>query len=436
MRRSSVVFLVCQSGDDENLLCDRTAFLARRLPWTFRVADPATFPVWAADRQNMPFDGVLWLSLRHMDDDSLTRCLHVLNHIRTRLAYPGGGCLILAGDSRLGYVAAREANDLWSIRSFVAIIDGSGETREAAAPAPPETSDILAGWQRGTWSPPSLTLPEAYSTPQTVTLVRSLSDVFGCLPDDLQGADQRLRQAVDGADPDDSLAGVLLGLAAIYVGGARKDADAVTEAVQRASSHTTALPVDRFRLELSWMIQSAGHLFGCQTEVEDVCAQAALKTARGLYEQLGTPEATRDLSISLDNVAGIARARGDLDQAETAYTESLTLLRGLYEQLGTPEATRDLSISLDNVAGIAQARGDLDQAETAYTESLTLARGLYEQLGTPEATRDLSVSLNNVAWVQDARNHVIKAAATRAEAQRLERLLADGKRQPVARPHA
>ncbi|MGH3974444.1 MAG: hypothetical protein ACRDS9_14110, partial [Pseudonocardiaceae bacterium] len=47
--------------------------------------------------------------------------------------------------------------------------------------------------------------------------------------------------------------------------------------------------------------------------------------------------------------------RGQLDDALTAYTESLTLSRRILTDYGdTPQSLRDLSISLDNVAGIQQ----------------------------------------------------------------------------------
>jgi tetratricopeptide (TPR) repeat protein len=81
------------------------------------------------------------------------------------------------------------------------------------------------------------------------------------------------------------------------------------------------------------------------------------------------------------------------------YRESLALARQLMERLGgTPEALRDLSISLDNVGGVARAQGDWAQAESAYRESLALRRQLVERLGsTPEAMDDLAVSLINIA---------------------------------------
>jgi tetratricopeptide (TPR) repeat protein len=73
----------------------------------------------------------------------------------------------------------------------------------------------------------------------------------------------------------------------------------------------------------------------------------------------------------------------------------------LVEQLGgTPEALRDLSVSLNNVGKVAEAQGDWVQAEAAYRESLGLRRQLVERLGsTPEALDDLGISLLNLTRV-------------------------------------
>ncbi|NRT55916.1 tetratricopeptide (TPR) repeat protein [Leptothrix sp. C29] len=117
----------------------------------------------------------------------------------------------------------------------------------------------------------------------------------------------------------------------------------------------------------------------------------------------GTPEALRDVSVSLNRVGKVAQAQGDWSGAEVAYRESLEISRQLVERLGgTPEALRDVSISLDNVGQVAQAQGDWTGAESAYRESLGIRRELVERLGgTPEALDDLAISLVRLATVRE-----------------------------------
>ena len=52
-----------------------------------------------------------------------------------------------------------------------------------------------------------------------------------------------------------------------------------------------------------------------------------------------------------------------------------------------------MSVSLDKVAGIEQARGDLDAALAKYEESLEIRRLLAEELGTPQSDADVRWNL-------------------------------------------
>ena len=84
-------------------------------------------------------------------------------------------------------------------------------------------------------------------------------------------------------------------------------------------------------------------------------AQVALVALTVARQRAATqqPTALRDLSVSLDNVGQVARARGDWTQAEAVYRESLDLSRQLVGRLGgTPEALEDLAVSLSNLADI------------------------------------------------------------------------------------
>ncbi|MGI9063618.1 MAG: hypothetical protein ACR2FQ_07425 [Pseudonocardiaceae bacterium] len=149
-----------------------------------------------------------------------------------------------------------------------------------------------------------------------------------------------------------------------------------------------------------------------------------------------TPESLRDLSVSLDKVAGIQQQRGQLDEALAAYTESLTLARRIRETYGdTPQSLSNLSVSLDNVGGIQQQRGQLDEALASYTESLTLRRRIRETYGdTPQSLRNLSISLNNVAGIQRLQGHGDEAMKAATEALQWYTLLHERYGPPFADP--
>ena len=59
----------------------------------------------------------------------------------------------------------------------------------------------------------------------------------------------------------------------------------------------------------------------------------------------------------------IKAERGELDVAEKLCIDALHIRFELFEILGTPEAKRNVALSLDSVGGIAGMRGALDAAE-------------------------------------------------------------------------
>lgn len=69
-----------------------------------------------------------------------------------------------------------------------------------------------------------------------------------------------------------------------------------------------------------------------------------------------TPQARRDLSVSLNNVGRVAEARGEWDVAEDAYRESLEIRQELDDLLGTPQAQQDVSTSVENLKRLGQNR--------------------------------------------------------------------------------
>ena len=146
-----------------------------------------------------------------------------------------------------------------------------------------------------------------------------------------------------------------------------------------------------------------------------LCGES-LELRRGLVREFGrTPQSLRDVSVSLVKVGDAMLAQGEdsievdgeARSALSLYGESLELARGIVREFGrTPEALRDVSVSLHRVADAMRAQGEdsievdgeARSALSLYAESLALARALVRDFGpTPQALRDVSVSLNNVA---------------------------------------
>ncbi len=160
----------------------------------------------------------------------------------------------------------------------------------------------------------------------------------------------------------------------------------------------------------------------------------ALDETRALARELDTPEARRDVSVSLDNVANAARAKGDLAAAERLFAESLDIRRALARELDTPEARRDVSVSLDNVANAARAKGDLAAAERLFAESLDIRRALARELDTPAARRDgVGFGWTTSPAAARARGDLAGAERLFAESLELRRALARELDTPEAR---
>ncbi|MEC8852672.1 MAG: hypothetical protein VXX43_11980 [Pseudomonadota bacterium] len=102
-----------------------------------------------------------------------------------------------------------------------------------------------------------------------------------------------------------------------------------------------------------------------------------MEIRRDLEAQLGTPEARRDLSLSLDRIGDLAHARGDNAAAKVALQESLELRRALAARLDTRQTQCDLTIGLYNMTRITLGTGDKDQARAFYDEGLALIDRLH-----------------------------------------------------------
>ena len=97
----------------------------------------------------------------------------------------------------------------------------------------------------------------------------------------------------------------------------------------------------------------------------------------------------------LGDVAATERAQGHLEIALDAAREHLELSRSRVVLRGeTPQALRELSVSLHNLGRIESDCGRLDAAREAFSESLALHRCLVSVLGeTPQSLLNLAQSI-------------------------------------------
>ena len=411
----TLVFIATESRAQAEDLRQRVALWAQRTdePWMRAPADDSAAP-WL--RRHLPQPGILWVEL--WDDAARLAVLHVLNEVRIRFARPGGGCLVLCGPIRLLEESAREAADLWSIRSFAHAVRGVVPTYTEVAPERTEVPLSSNGGYRSVWR---VTLLPEMRNERAATVLRDVDQARALLSSDPVHA----RRLLDGSkNADSELARVLFGLVRAEIGGLFDDVVAVEANLSSTLKHMADFPSD-FRVQVADAALGIGERFGAY-DAAAAAATESLGVRRGLVDVLGTPESRRDLSVSLDSVGRVAEARGDWGAAGRAYEESLGVRRGLVDVLGTPESRRDLSVSLDSVGRVAEARGDWGAAGRAYEESLDLARDLADSLGTPESLRDLVVSLGNLAGVVEQLGDTERAESLRAERDRIAKILDSG----------
>ena len=349
-----------------------------------------------------------------------------------RRHFPGG--LVLAAHPTIKPRAREAAPDLWSVRAIVV------ELPLTAAAGTPDLTATERDWTQrlstGVHPDPVFALEEARrrasrgsKDPRSVgaALLRA---VAGFLAAEEPGrAVELAREAVDllRNAPPGGVADLATALAALSLAEeANGDLAAAAEHIEHAIKLKQGAE-ERFLL--TWL-DRAGLLALARMDLTRARDYLFLNSAlsRRLVERYGeTPEALRDLSVSLERVGDVRRASGDVAAAAAAYEESLGLSRRLAERYGeTPESLRDLSLSLDRVGDVRRASGDVAAAAAAYEESLGLSRRLVERYGeTPESLRDLSVSLERVGDVQRGSGDVAAAAAAYEESLGLRRRLVE-----------
>lgn len=359
----TLVFIATESRAQAESLRERAALWAQRTsePW-MRVPENDSATSWL--RRHLPQPGILWVEL--WDDAARLAVLHVLNEVRIRFARPGGGCLVLCGPIRLLEESAREAADLWSIRSFAHAVRGVVPTYTEVAPERTEVPLSSNGGYRSVWR---VTLLPEMRNERAATVLRDVDQARALLSSDPVHA----RRLLDGSkNADSELARVLFGLVRAEIGGLFDDVVAVEANLSSTLKHMADFPSD-FRVQVADAALGIGERFGAY-DAAAAAATESLGVRRGLVDVLGTPESRRDLSVSLNNVGRVAEARGDWGAAGRAYEESLDLARDLADSLGTPESLRDLVVLLGNLAGVVERLGDAERAESLRAERDRIAK--------------------------------------------------------------
>jgi tetratricopeptide (TPR) repeat protein len=139
-------------------------------------------------------------------------------------------------------------------------------------------------------------------------------------------------------------------------------------------------------------------------------ALACFTRALELTEKLRTvhpdsPDATRDLALSLERLGTFLHVRGnesDETEVQKHLTRSLELREEVVKKLPTSElASQDLSVSHEKLGDFLFERGnpaDFDKARTHFTRSLELREGLLKAApNNAAAARSVCVALNKLA---------------------------------------
>jgi tetratricopeptide (TPR) repeat protein len=358
-----------------------------------------------------------------------SRFLEALNHRRDTLRGELAGTLLLVGPPWILSTARTVAADLWSIRSVV--ITGRASTSAH------DERDRRTLDDGGADDAPASTLPLDFALdPATIgdESARAIAEAIARgraakERGDAAAMGEAFGEATSIARSTGDVATLAAVLGSIAHATLADDPGASLTALREAL-RLDGLP-DRDELVLCDMTWACLRAIGAWSQML-APARRATVAARGLADQLRTPAAERDLSVTLTRLGDTERANGAWEAARQAYAEGLTIDRRLARQIDSAEAQRDLSVSLNKLGDAEVAAGDWDAARQAYTEALAIARRLADQLKTPEAERDLSVSLNRLGDAEAANGNWSAARQAHVEALAIRQSLADQLETPGA----
>ncbi|MGB6162491.1 MAG: hypothetical protein WBF75_07975, partial [Pseudonocardiaceae bacterium] len=279
--------------------------------------------------------GCTWVAAPRLANDEWLAAWRVfllaLNHRRDVLRARLGG-LVIAAPPAVKVVAQRESPDLWSVRDLLIEL----------APRPMISSDRIAEPIRSDEPRPVSGAAGLPYESDDAELVQEAQVLLAMPVAELAGpARERISRAVHRAvtGGDEQLAAVLL-LAQSDGYRAAGDPAGALHLVQQGLTLDGIESRTRERL-----LNSGVELAISVSELELARQYAAeLVALTGRRASPDDPDAQRDLSISLDQLGRVTHDLGDSAAAATHYQQALDIRRRLAEQLGTPQAQRDLSL--------------------------------------------------------------------------------------------
>jgi CHAT domain-containing protein/Tfp pilus assembly protein PilF len=155
-----------------------------------------------------------------------------------------------------------------------------------------------------------------------------------------------------------------------------------------------------------------------------------VRLRRRLYPKEQFPDGHHDLAVSLNNLGGYLRDRGDYPRAEGYHLAALAMFAKLYPPERFPDGQQDVAICLNNVGIVLNSRGDFPAAERFLQHALAMRRKLYPPQRYPDGHADLATSLENVGVVLSTRGDYVKAEALLREALAMFRKLYPAERFP------
>ncbi|MGI9002334.1 MAG: hypothetical protein ACR2GH_11790 [Pseudonocardia sp.] len=284
--------------------------VAQVLRTLLTTAPPGVRGTWVIDRGGATPDRTrLWVELSRR-----------LNERRDPVRIRRPGALIMAFPLGFLPIIRDEAPDLWSFRSLTATLEHT------------PVSTVVEGRRADELPGGANPLTPLFGEPirPSATVGDLLRRAAASLRSDridlaLAAASEALRTA---EERDDAV------LAYAWLAQAYAAADEPTEAARHAEVALRAgRPLEEATTVTLLEILS-GNVRGA-TALE--AAQALVAARRELVSRHGqSPTALRDLSVSLNYVAGVQARRGDLDAALTGYTEAVAVYVELREKFGPP----------------------------------------------------------------------------------------------------